>query len=507
MNWYLKKLFAGFNVLAGSRDDYLRSIDADENIIAFINSVPDQTLAQQYVNMFRQNPTITLEQLQSSIQVPEQQVDPYTNQEYALANTYASFIDHDKEIVKKWILVNLRKVRKGRNVPGLSKAPGISPELHDLSYFYSFAFGKMNNDVLPRSIGDWYNAVNPDISSITFDQAIDASDTWHRAMAAGGEGLEYEPTNPGLIVYGPKWENEDFNGWTIQRIMSENDLKTEGNKLNHCIGSYCKEVERESTIVYSLRDPQNEPHASINTSDSAGNEVEQIFGHSNSEPKDLYKRMIREWIMSGETGPEYQNSDTDEKDVLESIDTIGSKEETNEYGLVLMNEDPNLEDMDYLLRETLKEAKELQNRWGRSSQGGDYWGDITYYPEKVVDAAIRLGPMSLRQLEDSLSDVSQEAEEELEDSGYYYEHDESMPDEADFETSEEYDEAYKEYEKNYQIGYDYWREDVDKWLPHGFIHDMYKYVAELREDGKIPSYDDLHKKQLVASNKKMNWYE
>ena len=44
----------------------------------------------------------------------------------------------------------------------------------------------------------------------------------------------FEPTNPELIQYGPEWSKPEWQGWTIQRVMSGNDLEVEGNRMNHC---------------------------------------------------------------------------------------------------------------------------------------------------------------------------------------------------------------------------------------------------------------------------------
>ena len=66
--------------------------------------------------------------------------------------------------------------------------------------------------------------------------------------------------------------------------------------MDNCVGSYCPNVESGRSVIYSLRDPQNNPHITMET--DSYNEVEQIQGKSNSEPKNIYKNMIKEWIQS-----------------------------------------------------------------------------------------------------------------------------------------------------------------------------------------------------------------
>lgn len=51
------------------------------------------------------------------------------------------------------------------------------------------------------------------------------------------------------------------DGWTVQRLNTQKSLEDEGDSMGHCVGSYWPDVQSGNTMVYSLRDHQNEPHA------------------------------------------------------------------------------------------------------------------------------------------------------------------------------------------------------------------------------------------------------
>jgi len=280
MNWY-KKI-----ILSGSVEEYLQSLGATPDIIQFITSQGSNS--QILVNEFRKNPNITIKQLQQ-IQIPtsHQQVDPYTDWEKQIAHRYL------REPFKKWVLVNLRKIRILRDTSPKNQKSIIH------NFYMTFI------DSLPE-IFDWAerSTPTPDISSYAAEQAMEASDEWHNKMSSQGEGVEYEPTQPNLVMYGPNWKNPEWQGWTIQKVISANDLKVEGNKMDHCVGGYCEDVERGNSTIFSLRDPQNNPHITIETNGEKNyntGTIKQIQGKSNSEPKGIYKAMIKEWIsLSGE---------------------------------------------------------------------------------------------------------------------------------------------------------------------------------------------------------------
>ena len=319
MNWYRI-------IISATRDDYLRSLGATDDIISYINSKDNKT-AQFLTNEFRKNPQLTFQQLEQMSMPQKAQPDWSTE----IKMLRVKFPD---EMVS-WLLPMLR-IKRNRALSFNAAAP----EYHEF-------FGSVlaNNDLL--NMRDWLRSENPELASYTYEQAVRASEEWHAMVASGGEGLEYGERN---IVYGPIWKNEQFNGWTIQEVRTRNDLLAEGYRMDHCVGDYCEEVKSGVSRIFSLRDPENEPHVTMET-DLSGKEARQIRGKSNSIPKDEYKAMIREWVESGTGMVSFTDEDNDlyyEWDkalddyykvnnldnMIESINEVLNKyKEGDEYGL------------------------------------------------------------------------------------------------------------------------------------------------------------------------------
>lgn len=51
--------------------------------------------------------------------------------------------------------------------------------------------------------------------------------------------------------------------WTIRRIQNAEEAEHEGEQMGHCVGGYGHDIEHGNTLIYSLRDHKNEPHATI----------------------------------------------------------------------------------------------------------------------------------------------------------------------------------------------------------------------------------------------------
>ena len=102
MNWYLKQIFSQTTGL----ENYLSTLGTTPDVIDYILSL-DKKTAQFITNEVRKNPSLTLQQIQS-IQFPEK-VDPYLPSEKRLAANFELELPQ----FSKWILVSLKKLRKG----------------------------------------------------------------------------------------------------------------------------------------------------------------------------------------------------------------------------------------------------------------------------------------------------------------------------------------------------------------------------------------------------------
>ena len=144
-----------------------------------------------------------------------------------------------------------------------------------------------NNDI--RYITDYFNGaqdIPENVWSMDFDQMFKLSEDWHETFKGKVDAGPYETKD---VVY-------DFgNGFTIVKVPPE-DLGTEGDNMGHCVGGYCDSVETGATIIFSLRDPKNAPHVTIEV-DYSGR-VDQIKGKQNDAPVPKYRPMVKQWLKT-----------------------------------------------------------------------------------------------------------------------------------------------------------------------------------------------------------------
>jgi hypothetical protein len=115
----------------------------------------------------------------------------------------------------------------------------------------------------------------------------------------------YEDAVKKALKFYPKTMKEEIDeevvytfddGWTIKKILSDRGLKREGHLMNNCMLSYTMD-DLEDDIIYSLRDTQNNPHATIEYDDGLKG-INQIKGNLNDKPKEAYVPYIVEFIKA-----------------------------------------------------------------------------------------------------------------------------------------------------------------------------------------------------------------
>lgn len=131
----------------------------------------------------------------------------------------------------------------------------------------------------------------------TPEQLFEASDNWHRMVAARGAGQEYKTND----VWG-----EMSNGWRLVNVPGQ-DLAVEGYLMGHCSGQYCQQVYN-GTYILSLRDKNNLPHVTMEVNpitsdpstsgrvDTGNYQIEQIKGKEN-RPQPQYANYVTEAIQ------------------------------------------------------------------------------------------------------------------------------------------------------------------------------------------------------------------
>jgi len=477
---------------AGTKEEYLISLNIPGNIVQYILSVTDPKIQQYLINAVRQNPTMSIKDLkffQKSQAQPQQTVNPYIELIQSLVNR----IQHNwvsqkiKQEFHQWLteLIFKRFALRGKINIDATIAEQIESSIN-------FNFLTL--------LTDWVESLeeNDSIFNYTYDRAAAASTDWHERGRHSSE--IYDAISEENIVHGPQWQDENGNlipqyqGWTIQKVMSENDLEVEGDKMDHCVGGYYHKVKNEISIIYSLRDPSNEPHVTIET-DGPGEFAYQIFGKKNSEPKPEYKAMIKNWIEIGENAPHsFGEEDGPLENLAYSRWTRGFEEELEKaVGEQIDGEDEygfkfnpvSIGTIEYIFDQSYDAVAAYNDR-------GDYYGDRGI-SDSLVSLAISGGADTLEYLTELIQEKEEKAQE------FYMGMDIGIPypQEEDFEDEDEYEKAIEDYQKQEQ-------DIIDESFPMGWFSDIYTEInKQLKDIHQTTLQDFLAKK--VASAK--NWYK
>lgn len=141
-----------------------------------------------------------------------------------------------------------------------------------------------------HAISDWVNGdptAAAQLQSMTWDQAVAAQQAWHNST--------FKVHTTGTYLTKDVVQNFD-DGWTMVEIKNREDLKTEGDLMGHCVGgdSYWHSVQSGEYTIYSLRDPQNRPHVTIQTRND--DRVIQCYGKQNTKPIKKYNPYLVEFF-------------------------------------------------------------------------------------------------------------------------------------------------------------------------------------------------------------------
>lgn len=258
----------------------------------FLGQIQDTRQLGLLVNLIKKNPQISIPELTTAM---GNETTPGNNQQVNTPEEIAIAENYSDPIFQTWVLTQLRKMHKTLDV---NKDKTLST--NEQQQIYRTRLRELHRTL--SEIFDWYRLGEiKDISSYDIEKAEMASDQWHATMAGQGEGLIYEPTEPYAIMLDLNYDEQhpNWDGWTIQEVSTKNDLQCEGNLMNHCVGGYGRDVQSGSSRIFSLRDPQNRPHATIET-DNSGTQVRQIKGNSNDVPKREYQEMIKFWVANSD---------------------------------------------------------------------------------------------------------------------------------------------------------------------------------------------------------------
>ena len=263
----------------------LESQGTTPDVLDFLKSVPQDKIHLYILNV-KKNPKITLQELQNSTVKPKQkELTPVEK------NLFDSF---DKGEFSRWAVYQFRKLTKqNRRV-----------QFYEFSQIYDFFRNvKLDN---PRF----------SLNEHSFDRAKLESEEWHNMIAGQGSGLHYTPfkRNSKGEIDDPSIVYTFDDGWFIVKLNNENDMMVEGNKVHHCVGGsdYCHKMKYKEGHFYSLRDPHNDPHATIELGQDDST-ILQIKSFSNEPPERGEKYKIGEFLK--DHGAEWSENSYEEPEV------------------------------------------------------------------------------------------------------------------------------------------------------------------------------------------------
>ena len=138
-------------------------------------------------------------------------------------------------------------------------------------------------------LAQWYVAERPNLGEYDLTTAFDEAKEWSN---------ESGPVPQGEVAA------ELSDGWTAQRLVTQEQLSAEGDKMQHCVSGYAQQVARNETTIYSLRDKKGYPHVTIEVKNDR---VQQTRGKQNEKPAEKYQKYVDEfyaWLEENDISTE-----------------------------------------------------------------------------------------------------------------------------------------------------------------------------------------------------------
>jgi ribosomal protein S27AE len=423
-------------------------------------------------NDFLMNP-----QARPDLQTPEAQSFLQTLQGGSVGQN--SYLNDKTDEMMPWLT---REWKKGR--------VRTDPQMSDVVQFQSspdYEYEDTNGDTTNWHIlrpdelnhwADWYRSDHPsrkgkDIMQMKAPEMHQTIRDWDADMKAkAGEAAQVR----GDVVH------HYPDGWTVQKLNSEKALKDEGDSMGHCVGGYWPGVQQGNTLIYSLRDHHNEPHAtweitprqhecpkcgevtaehhaplgsgdphvdcgyqgSTVPSPQQGN-LEQIQGKANEPPVPEYQQRIKDYMESAypdkNDRPYWDDLDISDMDELDPDYGGYVAYHPGDYGL-------NKPDIDFDWGSILSTAREYDRYPDRLVEMAQEYNELpTLAAEAERFSASAEEEAEQRAWDDWIQRGEREAEMEWEEEAAFRFPYPEEPDSDDYETQEEYDDAFHEFEE------------------------------------------------------------
>lgn len=124
------------------------------------------------------------------------------------------------------------------------------------------------------------------LSRICFDEAVGSSSLWRNDLDANIWAYVKDRTKT-ILHYENDWK------WVL--LKSPLQFEREGKLMGHCIGngSYFDNFKNKTRRYFSLRDPNNNPHVTIEAGET---QLIQCKGRSNTKPIAEYQPYVTDFI-------------------------------------------------------------------------------------------------------------------------------------------------------------------------------------------------------------------
>lgn len=158
-----------------------------------------------------------------------------------------------------------------------------------------------------RFIMDWAKETKADLFAYSFQEAFTEQGRWHQEMfnQYDIQDLKIPELDHNRIVF--RFSDKIH----FLYILSQNDLKYEGQVMGHCVGSqdYKSKIKNKISMILSLRDSQNKPHVTIEINIPSSQVVQQ-YGKGNKEPIKKYKKLLNEFVFYASNFKGIENPET-----------------------------------------------------------------------------------------------------------------------------------------------------------------------------------------------------
>ena len=140
------------------------------------------------------------------------------------------------------------------------------------------------------SLLDFIKNQKPDLSKMTWKEALKQSELWHKQFDNQSENqFPSEELDKNSIVF------RCSDGYYWVKLTTSRALKTEGFKMKHCVGGYWDQVKSGQSVIFSLRDSADKPHVTMELNPK-NKQIVQIMGFEDSKPIESLHKYISEFL-------------------------------------------------------------------------------------------------------------------------------------------------------------------------------------------------------------------